>query len=138
MAGYSARSLTEKLGIRPGTRVIALGAPAEYPSLLAPLPRDVTVQKRLSSPARFVHRFARTRKELAAEFPRLAVALDDDGSLWISWPKGSSGVETDLTENVVRELGLPLGLVDVKVCAVDQNWSGLKFVRRLSNRSNKR
>jgi hypothetical protein len=138
MAGYSTRALTEKLGIKQGTRVIALGAPAEYPDLLAPLPEDVTIQKRLSSPARFVHRFVRTRKELAAEFPRLAAALDDEGTLWISWPKISSGVETDLSENVVRELGLPLGLVDVKVCAVDQTWSGLKFVRRLSNRSNKR
>jgi hypothetical protein len=138
MAGYSTRALTEKLGIKPGTRVIALGAPAEYPELLGPLPKDVTIQKRLSSSARFVHRFVRTRKELAGEFPRLAAALDDEGSLWISWPKISSEVETDLTENVVRELGLPLGLVDVKVCAVDQTWSGLKFVRRLSNRSKKR
>lgn len=138
MAGYSTRTLTEKLGIRPGTRVIALGAPPDYPELLAPLPEDVTIQKRLSSPARFVHRFVRRRKELAAEFPRLAAALEDDGSLWISWPKINSGVETDLSENVVRELGLPLGLVDVKVCAVDQIWSGLKFVRRLSNRSSKR
>jgi hypothetical protein len=75
------------------------------------------------------------RKELESDFARLARTLTDDGSLWISWPKRSSGVTTDLDENIIRDIGLSLGLVDVKVCAVDDVWSGLKFVRRLENRS---
>jgi hypothetical protein len=133
-AGYSRRSLLEKLGIAPGTKVVALGAPPDYGALIAPLPEGSTVQTRLRPGARFIHQFARSRAELETAFPRLAAALADDGTLWISWPKKASGVETDLTENVLRELGLPLGLVDVKVCAVDEVWSGLKFVRRKENR----
>ena|SRR6476469_10825843 len=135
MAGYSTRSLTDKLGIKPGTRIITLGAPPQYPSLLDPLPTGATLHTRLSSPAEFIHRFARSRNELAPDFPKLARALADEGTLWISWPKATSGVETDLTENVIRDLGLELGLVDVKVCAVNEVWSGLKFVRRVANRS---
>jgi hypothetical protein len=133
-AGYSKRPLTEKLGIAPGTRVVVLGAPPNYAALIAPLPEGGTVQTRLRPGARFIHQFARRRADLASVFPRLAAALADDGALWISWPKKASGVETDLTENILRELGLPLGLVDVKVCAVDEVWSGLKFVRRKENR----
>jgi hypothetical protein len=129
-AGYSSRSLAEKLGIRPGSTIVARGAPEDYATLVAPLPRGATIVPRLLVKAGFIHQFARCRSELAAEFPRLARALADDGSLWISWPKRSSGMLTDLNENVVRELGLPHGLVDVKVCAVDATWSGLKFVRR--------
>lgn len=136
-AGYSRRSLAEKLGIKPGTEVIALGAPPTYTALLGPLPDGATLHSRLSSSAHFIHRFARFQKDLAADFPRMARALADDGILWVSWPKRISGVETDLTENVVRELGLPHGLVDVKVCAVDEVWSGLKFVRRIANRGSR-
>lgn len=135
MAGYSARSLSEKLGVKPGTHVVAIAAPAEYARLLGPLPEGVTIRSRLPSNAKFVHRFARRRDELAADLPRLANALADDGTLWVSWPKTASGVNTDLTENVVRDIGLQYGLVDVKVCAVDEIWSGLKFVRRLENRA---
>jgi hypothetical protein len=138
VAGYSSRSLPDKLGIRPGTRIVALGAPASYRELLAPLPQGASIAARLPSAAQFIHRFAHSRSELGADFPRLAAALQDDGTLWISWPKKSSGVETDLTENVIRDLGLALGLVDVKVCAVDEVWSGLKFVRRVENRSKRR
>jgi hypothetical protein len=138
MAGYSTRTLSDKLGIKAGTRVVALGAPSSYPDLLAPLPAGAMLQIRLPAAAEFVHRFVRSRKELAADFPRLAKSLADEGMLWISWPKTRSGVGTDLTENVVRDLGLRLGLVDVKVCAVDEVWSGLKFVRRLENRSRQR
>jgi hypothetical protein len=134
MAGYSSRTLVEKLGIRPATRVVALGAPATYASLLGALPPGATLHSRLPATSGFIHRFVRRRDELAADFPRLARALTDDGSLWISWPKRASGVKTDLTEDVVRELGLKQGLVDVKVCAVDEVWSGLKFVRRVKNR----
>jgi alkylation response protein AidB-like acyl-CoA dehydrogenase len=134
-AGYSRRSLVQKLGIKEGTRVIALGAPPNYQSLLKPLPSGATVHARLPAACDFVHAFARRRTELAREFPRLAESLTDDGTLWISWPKRSGGMETDLNENLVRELGLAEGLVDVKVCAVDDAWSGLKFVRRLANRA---
>lgn len=137
MAGYSSRTLADKLGIKAGTRVIALHAPSTYAALLGTLPEGATLHSRLSASSTFIHRFAIRRRELATEFPRIARALADPGSVWISWPKQASGVETDLTENVVRELGLAEGLVDVKVCAVDDVWSGLKFVRRVANRRSK-
>jgi hypothetical protein len=138
VAGYSTRSLADKLGIGPGTRIVALGAPPSYRTLLAPLPKGATLTARLPSTAQFIHRFSRSRSELQSDFPRIATALADDGTLWISWPKKSSGMESDLTENVIRDLGLALGLVDVKVCAIDDVWSGLKFVRRVANRQPKR
>jgi alkylation response protein AidB-like acyl-CoA dehydrogenase len=137
-AGYSKRTLPEKLGIKPGTRIVALGAPPAYSALLGTLPSGATLHTRLPSECGFIHRFVRRRDELAANFPRLARALNDAGVLWISWPKKASGVDTDLTENIVRGIGLAEGLVDVKVCAVDEVWSGLKFVRRIENRSKRR
>lgn len=137
-SGYSRRSLSEKLGIRPNTRVIALGAPPTYRALVAPLPPGATVQTRLPESCDFIHHFARQRADLADQFPRLAAALTDEGTIWISWPKRAAGAATDLNENVVRELGLTQGLVDVKVCAVDEVWSGLKFVRRVVNRGSPR
>ncbi|HEV8177862.1 MAG TPA: DUF3052 domain-containing protein [Gemmatimonadales bacterium] len=133
-AGYSARSLAEKLGIKPGTRILALNAPSTYPSLLGKLPDGATVHVRLARTAAFIQYFVRNRDELEAMFPRLAGALVDAGTLWISWPKQASGVKTDLNENIIREVGLKHGLVDVKVIAVDEVWSGLKFVRRVENR----
>jgi hypothetical protein len=135
MAGYSTRPLAEKLGIKPATRVVALSAPSTYASLLGPLPAGCSLRSRLPAVSTFIHKFARARRDLIAAFPRLSQALTDNGTLWISWPKRGAGVETDLTENIVRELGLKEGLVDVKVCAVDEVWSGLKFVRRVENRS---
>ena len=138
MAGYSTRALSEKLGINAGTRVIALGAPPSYRALLDPLPPGTTLHNRLSPNAAFVHRFVSSQSELSSDFSRLARALADKGTLWISWPKATSGVYTDLTENAIRDLGLQFGLVDVKVCAIDEVWSGLKFVRRLENRSKER
>jgi hypothetical protein len=134
MAGYSKRTLVEKLGIKPATRVVALGAPAGYASLVGALPSGTTLHTRLPAASGFIHSFVRHRRDLEADFPRLARALTDEGTLWISWPKRASGEETDLTENIVREAGLKEGLVDVKVCAVDEVWSGLKFVRRVVNR----
>ena len=134
MAGYSTRSLAEKLGIKPGTVVTALAAPPAYLSLLQPVPADVTFVNRLGKRARFVHCFVTRRAELEKEFPTLSRSLADDGMVWISWPKKAAKAETDLTEDVVREVGLRAGLVDVKVCAVDDLWSGLKFVRRLADR----
>lgn len=134
MAGYSNRPLAQKLGIKPATRVVALRAPPAYASLLGRLPEGATLHTRLPAASGFIHRFSRQRDDLAADFPKLAQALTDEGTLWISWPKRASGVDTDLTEDVVRELGLSEGLVDVKVCAIDEVWSGLKFVRRVENR----
>jgi hypothetical protein len=133
-AGHSKRSLSDKLGIKPGTRVVALGAPPTYSSLLGALPDGASIHSRLPPKSGFIHQFARRRGDLAADFSRLARALTDDGTLWISWPKKASGVDTDLDENIIREIGLAEGLVDVKVCAVDEVWSGLKFVRRVENR----
>jgi hypothetical protein len=134
VAGYSERPLSEKLGIKPGTQVVALGAPRSYPSLLGRLPAGAKLHARLPRAPQFIHRFVRRHHELEADLPRLAQALSDTGTLWVSWPKKASGVETDLTENIIREVGLAHGLVDVKVCAVDEIWSGLKFVRRVQNR----
>jgi hypothetical protein len=130
VAGYSRRSLVDKLGIKAGSLVILLAAPEGYERTLGELPTGAGVRRRLAGGAKFIHQFASRRDDLAAAFPRLARALADDGMVWISWPKKTSKVATDLTEDVVRGLGLPLGLVDVKVCAVDETWSGLKFVRR--------
>jgi hypothetical protein len=135
VAGYSQRSLADKLGIKPGTVVTTLGSPPAYLKLLSPVPADVTFVNRLGKRSRFVHCFVTRRAELDREFPAIARALADDGMVWISWPKKAAKVETDLTEDVVRELGLRAGLVDVKVCAVDDVWSGLKFVRRLADRT---
>ena len=135
MAGYSPRSLADKLGIKPGAVVTALSPPPAYLELLAPVPADVTFVGRLRKRARFIHCFVTRRAELEREFPALAAALADDGMAWISWPKKAAKVETDLTEDVVRAVGLRAGLVDVKVCAVDEVWSGLKFVRRRADRT---
>ena len=134
MAGYSQRSLADKLGIKPGTVVTTLSPPPAYVKLLAPVPADVTFVSRLGRGAKFVHSFVTRRDDLAKAFPEMARMLADDGTVWVSWPKKAAKTDTDLTEDVVRELGLAAGLVDVKVCAVDDLWSGLKFVRRLKDR----
>ena len=133
-AGYSGKPLAQKLGLEEGARVVALKAPRAYRGLLAPIPRGVSFTPRLSRSATFVHWFVRTRAELERGFARVASSLADTGMLWVSWPKKASGVATDVTEDVLREVGLPYGLVDVKVCAVDNTWSALKFVRRLRER----
>ncbi len=133
-AGYSGTPLAKKLGVKPGDTVVAIGAPADYAQLLDPMPEGAEIVGELPASASFVHVFATERAALEAELPRLAAALEKDGILWISWPKKAAKVETDLDGNVVRGLGLGAGLVDVKVCAVDATWSGLKFVYRLKDR----
>lgn len=132
--GYSGRNLAKKHGIGSGIRIAAVDAPRGYAALLAPLPPGVTVGSRASRKTDLVHYFVERRSRLGSRIARLNRSLRDDATLWISWPKKSSGRPTDLTEDVLREVILPLGLVDVKVCAVDDTWSGLKFVRRLENR----
>ena len=134
MAGYSGKPLAQKLGVKAGVTVAALNAPRNYARLLRPLPAGARIQAKVARLAPFIHFFSKRRAELARRFPAFARALTPDGTLWISWPKGASGVATDLSEDVVRTIGLATGLVDVKVCAVDDVWSGLKFVRRLKDR----
>ena len=132
MAGYTKRSLVDKLGLKEGHRAAILGAPHGYPATLGDL--RVKMRTDLRGESDFIQFFGKTRVELDRKFPALKACLVHNGMLWISWPKGSSGVATDLTEKVVREVGLRNGLVDVKVCAVDEIWSGLKFVYRLKDR----
>jgi hypothetical protein len=145
-AGYSGKPLADKLGIQAGTAVHAVGAPPDYAELLGPVPADVEVQTHRSlaalrlalrpsgGQARFLHCFAATRPALARSAPALALALAPGGVLWVSWPKlaaaRSLGLPGDISEDTLRELLLPTGLVDVKVCAVSDVWSGLKFVWR--------
>ena len=133
-AGYSGTPLAKKLGIKPGTRVVALGAPADYRELLDPIPEGAEIVADLGEGEAFVHFFTIERTVLEAEIAKLKAALAPAGILWISWPKKAARVETDLDGNVVRGTGLDAGLVDVKVCAVDETWSGLKFVYRLKDR----
>lgn len=133
-AGYSKRSLADKLGVKAGMRLVVMGAPEDYVRRLGALPPGATLGDEPGRSAGFIHCFAAARAELERRFARLERALAPDGMLWVSWPKRASGVPTDLTEDVVRAVGLAHGLVDVKVCAVDEIWSGLKFVRRLADR----
>ncbi|HEX3579489.1 MAG TPA: DUF3052 domain-containing protein [Thermoanaerobaculia bacterium] len=130
MAGYSGTPLAKKLGITAGTNVFADGAPSDYGSLLAPLPEDVTFVRKLTNSADIVHLFTKSASELDAKLRRWRDAIRSDAAIWISWPKKASKVPTDITEDVIREIALPLGFVDVKVCAVDDTWSGLKLVIR--------
>jgi hypothetical protein len=134
MAGYSPRPLVAKLGIKPGTRIVLLAAPKGYATTMGALPPGTKLSTSARGPQSFVHVFTRSRADLAKRLTSLNGSLRDDGVIWVSWPKKSSGVATDVTEDTVRDVALPLGLVDVKVCAVDDTWSGLKLVRRLVHR----
>jgi hypothetical protein len=133
-AGYSQRRLVDKLGIKPGMRVAFIGAPPAFRSLLGRLPPGVTVVRAVRGRLPFIHLFTPNRDELESKLRSLLRALAPDGALWVSWPKKASGVPTDITEDVIRAVALPTGLVDVKVAAIDAVWSGLKLVRRLENR----
>ncbi len=133
-AGYSQRSLVDKLGIKVGQRIALINAPADYPALLGPLSAGVSQEEALTTGLDFVHFFTASRTELLATFPDLKAAIVTKGMIWISWPKKAAKVATDLDENLVREIGLAIGLVDVKVAAIDQVWSGLKFVYRKVDR----
>lgn len=133
-AGYSGTPLARKLGIRPGARVALLRAPGGFDGDLAPLPAGVTVLRRVAANLDVALLFVTERRDLVRMFPQVAAAIAPAGGFWIAWPKRASKVPTDLTEDVLREVGLPLGLVDNKVCAVTDIWSGLRFVWRLENR----
>ena len=134
MAGYSKTPLVKKLGIKPGFRLILLNPPDNYEQTLGELPDNVLIVDTLTGSFDFIQFFTTRQETLAAEFPQLKQSLAPAGLLWISWPKRAAKVETDLTEDIIRAIGLDNGLVDVKVAAVDEVWSGLKFVYRLKDR----
>ena len=129
-AGYSGTPLAAKLGIKPGSRVLPVASPSGYRALLGPLPEGVEFAARLAANVDVVHIFATWRAVLRRELKRLRPKLRPDAAVWVSWPKKSSKVPTDITEDVIRAEALPLGLVDVKVCAVTDVWSGLRLVIR--------
>ena len=130
MAGYSGKPLAEKLGIKPNAEVTLVNAPANYRKLLGKLPAGV----KFSESNEFVHLFTKRRRDLEKQLSILRTNIADTGTVWVSWPKKSAGVATDITEDVIRAVALPLGFVDVKVCAVDKTWSGLKLMIRREQR----
>jgi hypothetical protein len=134
MPGYSGTPLPKKLGIKDGFNVHFAGAPADVVAELRARVAECQEMRDGGGPLDFAMVFTKSRAELKKEFSRFTKLLAPAGMLWVSWPKKSSGVATDLDENVVREIGLAAGLVDVKVCAVTEVWSGLKFVRRVKDR----
>ncbi len=127
-AGYSGTPLVKKLGLKDGTVACVRNEPPKYWDWLSPLPKDVVVKKKVSPGLSFVHLFVKSTAEFKKEVIDAKKSMTPDGMIWISWPKKSSGVTTDLDENVIRDFALKNGLVDVKVCAVDEVWSGLKLV----------
>jgi hypothetical protein len=134
MAGYSGTPLPQKLGIKPGATVVVINAPPDYQKLLGKSASEVRFAIRAGAGANFIHFFTKRRAELEKQLARLRQKLADSGTLWVSWPKKSAGVVTDVTEDVIRDVALPLGFVDIKVCAVDETWSGLKLMIRRANR----
>lgn len=139
MAGYSGTPLPQKLGIKSDHRVVFVNAPANFAIELGPLPAGVVVDDELATgPYDVIVYFCDKEAELKRRFGSLARRLNPAAGLWIAWPKKSSGVATDLVENAVRDIGLETGLVDNKVCAVDETWSGLRFVIRVQDRPRKK
>lgn len=130
MAGYSGTPLVKKLGIREGAKLFLSNAPKEYLKLVSPLPQGVQIMSRLSGGTDMVHIFSTAENHLKKTLRASLSKLKQDGMIWVSWPKKSAKVPTDITEDTIRKVALPLGLVDIKVCAVDDVWSGLKLVIR--------
>ena len=138
MAGYSGTPLVKKLGIKDGASVALLAAPANFAQTLAPLPDGVEVREQARGKVDVIVFFATRERELARRFPVMARALQPAGGLWVAWPKKASCVATDLTFDPVQQTGLDCGLVDNKVCAIDEIWSALRFVYRVADRSARR
>lgn len=134
MAGYSQTPLLKKLGIKPGFRVVFLDPPPSFLGELGELPDGVQITTTRSSQIDFIHLFVTQRSRLISQLQSLMTKIRPDGMIWVSWPKKASKVSTDITEDVIREIALPLGLVDIKVCAIDEVWSGLKLVIRKNRR----
>lgn len=130
MAGTSTKGLVTKLGIKSGQTILFINPPGDYSSDLGPLPDNVTLKSDLEGGFNVIQLFTKHKSELQEKLPLLKASLVDKGMIWVSWPKKASGVDTDITEDVIREIALPQGLVDIKVCAVNDTWSGLKLVTR--------
>ncbi len=135
MAGYSGTPLAKKLGIKEGSRIFLSGAPENYWDLVVPLPADVRAVERIDRHTDLIHIFSTEQVDLASALRTALEQMRPDATIWVSWPKKASKVPTDITEDVIREVALPMGLVDVKVCAVNEVWSGLKLVVRKENRA---
>jgi hypothetical protein len=135
MSGYSGTPLAQKLGIRAGARLYVHGAPPNYPELLAPLPAGVHTVPRIDLETDVIHLFATWQSDLEALLRRALGSMRPDAAVWVSWPKKAAGVPSDINEDTIRSLALPTGLVDIKVCAVDATWSGLKLMLRRSERA---
>lgn len=129
-SAYSGTPLPRKLGYKHGMKVYLEKPPQQFPALLIDLPDGIRFLKRVGKNMDMIHLFCRSSSELKARLPRFRECVAQNGMIWISWPKKSSGVRTDMTEDTIREICLPIGLVDIKVCAVDETWSGLKLVIR--------
>jgi hypothetical protein len=134
-AGYSGTPLAKKLGIKEGSVILAINAPENYLDLLSPLPADVSFAKNSANEINLVHVFVNSRTELQQMLARYVRQIKQNGAIWVSWYKKAAKLPTEITEDNIRETCFPLGLVDVKVCAVDEKWSGLKLVIRKENRS---
>jgi hypothetical protein len=134
MAGYSDTPLAKKLGIKESSRIAFVNAPKDFQKKLGSLPANAEIVTRLLKPLDIILLFTAAEKTLAKDFRALAKKLSTNGMIWIAWPKKSSGVSTDLSFERVQGIGLQEGLVDVKICAIDEIWSGLKFVYRLKDR----
>ena len=133
--GYSGTPLAKKLGIKPPMKLLTINAPKEYKSWLGDLPAGVILATKVKQPIEAVHIFTTESAFLDATLSKLRNELKQDGFVWVSWPKKASKVPTDITEDTIREISLPLGFVDIKVCAVSEVWSGLKLVIRSSERA---
>ena len=134
MAGYSGTPLAKKLGLKPPLTLLVSGAPAEYADWLGDLPGGVSLSSATRGAVQAAHVFVSKRAALQSQLVTLRAQLDPDGFVWVSWPKKASKVPTDVTEDTIRDLALPLGFVDIKVCAVSEIWSGLKLVIRKGER----
>jgi len=133
-AGYSGTPLNKKLGLKEGYRFALLNAPDDFINDLEPLPANIRQMKLGATELDLLLLFCKTEKSLRLQLPKAAKSIRPNGMVWVAWPKKSSGVSSDLSFNVVQDIGLKLGLVDVKICAVNEVWSGLKFVYRLKDR----
>lgn len=134
MAGYSGTPLLKKLGLKPAVNLFVVNAPPEYLAWLGELPPDVVLVPTAAEAVQAAHVFVYERAALKAWLNKLRRQLDPNGFVWVSWPKKASKVPTDITEDIIRELALPLGFVDIKVCAINEVWSGLKLVIRKDQR----
>jgi hypothetical protein len=134
MAGYSGTPLPKKLGIKENQRIALVNKPASFQKQLGALPTNTHVVSKLTAPLDLVVLFVESERALAKQFPAIAKKISTNGMIWVAWPKKSSGVSSDLSFELVQRIGLDCGLVDVKICAVDEVWSGLKFVIRLKDR----